>query len=181
MLPRDTINAFDNFLHERGLTLEAVVVGGTALALLGVIDRHTRDVDVLHPDLSGDVVDAARAFAAEQREAGYVLADDWLNNGPSQLRQVLPDGWQGRLRPLYSGEALTLRVPGRPDLLKSKLFSLCDRGTDLLDCVALAPTEVEIDEARGWLAEQDAHPDWPEHVLRTLDDLRERLGHGLSS
>jgi hypothetical protein len=76
---------------------------------------------------------------------------------------------------------LILRVLGRSDLLKSKLFSLCDRGTDLLDCVALAPTDEELGEAREWLAEQDAHPDWPEHVLRTLDDLQERLGHGLSS
>lgn len=176
MLPRDTINAFDDFLRSRRIVFDAVVVGGTALALLEVIDRHTRDVDVLDPDLSDDVADAARAFAVEQRQVGVALADDWLNNGPAQLRDVLPKGW-----PLYSGAALTLRVPGRPDLLKSKLFSLCDRGTDLLDCVALEPTDDEIDEARDWLAAQDAHPDWPEHVLRTLEDLKERLGHGLSS
>jgi hypothetical protein len=96
MLPRDTIRAFDEFLRERRITLEAVVVGGAALALLGVIDRHTRDVDVLDPDLSDELADAARAFAIEQREVGVALADDWLNNGPAQLREVLPKGWQGR-------------------------------------------------------------------------------------
>jgi len=46
MNPHDVITRFDEFLAERELRLEAVVIGGTALALLGVIDRPTRDCDV---------------------------------------------------------------------------------------------------------------------------------------
>jgi len=129
MLPRETIARFDSFLHERGLGLEAVVVGGAALGLLGVTDRQTRDVDVLQP--------------------------------------------------AFSGTALTLRALGRTDLLKTKLFALCDRGTDLPDCVALEPTADELAEAQAWVALQDANPGWPDHVQRALDDLRGRLGHGL--
>jgi hypothetical protein len=32
---------------------------------------------------------------------------------------LVPDGWQGRLQPAYSGVALTLVTLGRADLLKS--------------------------------------------------------------
>jgi len=67
----------------------------------------------------------------------------------------------------------------RADLLKTKLFALCDRGTDLADCIAMAPTAAELEEAEPWLSEQDANPMWPEHVRATLDDLRRRLGHGV--
>jgi hypothetical protein len=179
MLPRETIAEFDAHLHACGLALEAVVIGGAALALLGVTDRQTRDVDVLHPDLPEPVLEAAKAFAASQRKAGSHLADGWLNNGPAQLREILPAGWEQRLQPAFSGNALTLHAPGRDDLLKTKLFALCDRGTDLPDCIALAPTRRELLEAQAWVALQDTNPGWPAHVRRTLDDLRGRLGHGL--
>ncbi|TXD37904.1 hypothetical protein FRC96_08040 [Lujinxingia vulgaris] len=79
----------------------------------------------------------------------------------------------------FEGEALTLTTLGRADLLKTKLFELCDRGTDLADCIALAPTAEELDEAQPWLEEQDAHPQWSDHVRATLHDLRARLDHGI--
>jgi hypothetical protein len=47
MLPRPTIEAFDAHLLTAGLRLEAVVIGGSALALLGIISRQTRDFDIL--------------------------------------------------------------------------------------------------------------------------------------
>jgi hypothetical protein len=47
MLPRVTLDAFDQFLAARELRLDAVVLGGAALVLLGVIERATRDVDDL--------------------------------------------------------------------------------------------------------------------------------------
>jgi len=179
MLPRPTLEAFDAWLTSRSLQLEATVVGGSALALLGVSERQTRDVDILHPELSAEVARAAREFAAHLRGQGVELADDWLNNGPMQLADVLPEGWRLRVRPTFEGAALRLTVLGGADLLKTKLFALCDRGTDLADCIALAPDADELDEAEPWLAEQDANPMWPEHVRSTLTDLRRRLGHGL--
>jgi len=179
MLPRPTLEAFDAWLASRSLQLEAIVVGGAALVLLGVTERQTRDVDILHPELSAEVTLAARAFATHLREQGVELADDWLNNGPMQLAEVLPDGWRLRVRSIFEGAVLRLTVLGRADLLKTKLFALCDRGTDLADCIALAPDPDELDEAEPWLAEQDANPMWPEHVRSTLADLRRRLGHGL--
>jgi hypothetical protein len=179
MEPRQVLMSFDSFLAERGLRLEAIVIGGAALNLLGLVSRPTRDCDILHPQLPAAILDAARRFAVETRGRGEVLRDDWLNNGPASLTDVLPAGWQERLQPAFSGRALLLRSLGRQDLLKSKLFALCDRGTDLADCMALAPTEDELNAALSWLEAQDAHPDWPAHVRATLEDLTRRLGHGV--
>jgi hypothetical protein len=179
MWPRETIARFDDSLAGRGLSLDAVVVGGTALALLGVVSRQTRDCDILYPALSADLLEAARAFAAQRRAEGDALVDDWLNNGPSSLADVLPDGWQSRTIAVFEGSAVTLRSLGRADLLRSKLFALCDRGIDLDDCLALRPTRAELRELAAWLEERDAHPDWPAHVRATLLDLGRRLGHGV--
>ncbi len=177
MLPTETITSFDAFLAERALRLEAVVIGGAALALLGVISRPTRDCDILHPDLPADIKAASRAFAQAVRKSGEPLDDDWLNNGPATLASMLPEGWRERLQVVFEGAATKLQTLGRSDLLKSKLFGLCDRGLDLGDCIALAPTPEELREAQPWLERQDAHPGWPEHVAATLADLGKRLGH----
>lgn len=179
MLPRPTIEAFDALLDAGGLQLEAILVGGPALALLGVTARPTRDFDILAPELPAVIVDAARRFAREQRRLGLDLADDWLNNGPIQLRDVLPTGWRDRVQLIFQGRALRLHSLGRLDLLKTKLYALCDRGTDLADCLAMAPTDDECASAQPWLELQDANPDWPAHVAATLHDLRRRLGHGV--
>jgi hypothetical protein len=178
MDPRTTLAAFDRYLADRGLALEAVVVGGAALNLLGVITRQTRDCDILHPPLPDAVVAAARAFAAELTAAGGKLKEDWLNNGPSSLAKLLPAGWELRLQEAFSGQVLILRSLHRADLLRSKLFALCDRGLDLQDCIALAPTPAELAEATTWLEPQDLNPGWPAHVRATLADLARRLGHG---
>ena len=177
MFPRPTIEAFDIYLSERGLHLEAIVVGG--LALLGIINRQIRDFDILHPELPQIITNAARTFGEKMRRDGIELADDWLNNGPLQLGEVLPQNWRLRLQTVFNGEALILMTLGRSDLLKSKLFALCDRGTDITDCIMLAPTPDELDEAEPWLAEQDANPMWPDHVRSTLNDLQRRLHHGI--
>lgn len=179
MHPRPTIAAFDAHLQAKGLELQAIVVGGAALALLDVITRETRDFDILYPELSEEVLAAARAYATEQRTLGIPLRDDWLNNGPRQLTEVLPIGWQARVQPAFAGTAIQLSTLGRPDLLAAKLFALCDRGTDLPDCLALAPSPAELATARPWVADQDAHPGWSDHVTATLADLARRLGHGL--
>jgi hypothetical protein len=176
MNPREVIALFDAYLFERGLRFEAVVIGGAALGLLGIVSRQTRDCDVLHPKLPKAIHDAACDFAALRRQNGVVLADDWLNNGPTSLTNDLPAGWEDRLQIAFSGKAMTLQCLGRLDLLRSKLFALCDRAIDLKDCVALAPTDEELEQILPWLTERDANPDWPQHVIDTIADLRQRSG-----
>jgi hypothetical protein len=77
----------------------------------------------------------------------------------------------------FEGEALTLSVLGRADLLKSKLFALVDRGTDVADCIAMKPTLKELDDALPWLQYQDGHEKWPAYAARVIEDLKRRLGH----
>lgn len=179
MLPRPTIEAFDRHLLGLGLSFEGVVIGGSALGLMGVIQRPTRDLDVLVPELPPAIASAARDFARAQRKAGVELLDDWINNGPMQLVDVLPEGWRARVQRIFEGSALVLDTLGRPDLLKRKLFALCDRGTDLPDCLALAPTAEELAECVPWLEVQDGNALWPAHVRATVADLARRLGHGV--
>ena len=42
MEPRQTIEAFDRYLVGLGLRFEAIVIGGSALGLMGIIQRPTR-------------------------------------------------------------------------------------------------------------------------------------------
>jgi hypothetical protein len=59
-------------------------------------------------------------------------------------------------------------------------FLLCvDRGIDLGDCIALAPTSDELQNVLTWLQLQDANPDWPEHVRNTIADVAKRIRHGV--
>jgi hypothetical protein len=179
MKPKETMQRFDLFLEARGLSLDAIVIGGVAMAFLHVGSRQTRDCDVLDPRIPEDVAEAARRFAAEVREGGESLDEDWFNNGPSSLCDLLPEGWRDRTERVFAGKALTLRSLGRTELLMSKLFALCDRGTDLQDCIVLAPTPEELEEILPWLERQDLNPDWPEHVRATMADLAGRLGHAV--
>jgi hypothetical protein len=88
-------------------------------------------------------------------------------------------GWRDRVVKVFEGNAIVLSTLSRLDLLRSKLFGLCDRAADLGDCLALAPTESELEAIEPWLAEQDGNPDWPRHTQDVLVDLRRRLGHGV--
>ena len=178
MKPKEMLIKFDEYLAVRRLEFEAVVIGGAALALLGIVSRETQDCDVLDPNIPNDVAIVAREFSKEISKSGEDLKEDWLNNGPESLKNVLPNGWRARLEKLYIGKALLLHTLGRSDLLRSKLFAYCDRGQDLKDCIALNPSQSELEEASGWVKQQDANPGWPNHVEAQIKKLASRLGYG---
>ena len=97
MDPRTTIEAFDRFLAEQAYPCELIVIGGAALALLGIIRRPTRDCDVLDPLLESRLIAMSQEFAQRQTAIGVPLDQDWLNNGPVSLAAVLPSGWRSRV------------------------------------------------------------------------------------
>lgn len=173
------IPLFDKFLAAQGLSFDGVIIGGAALALLGVVSRQTRDCDVLDPLLPKELIVAANEFALALRSSGEFLQDDWLNHTPESLSRLLPSDWPLHLQLVFKGSSLTLHTLGRLDLLRTKLFALCDRGSDLPDCIALNPTLEEIHELTPWVQEQDSNSEWPKHVTIILDDLARRLGHGI--
>ncbi len=175
----DLLTKFDFFLHERHLRFEAVAIGGAALNLLGVVSRYTRDCDILDPAIPESIALASIQFATEMRAQGNAIRDDWLNNGPATLAKDLPVAWKNRLVPAFRGKSIVLMTLGRSDFIKTKLFAFCDRGTDRSDCLFLNPSSAELDDAMEWVENQDANPQWPEHVRHSFADLAKELGHEL--
>jgi hypothetical protein len=167
---KDILTDFDRFLSDRGLVFTGTVVGGAALQLLSVIDRPTKDCDVLEPIINETVKKAAQEFAIKRD-----LAPDWLNNGPATLTRDLPVGWELRRQEAFKGRALYLYTLGREDLLRSKLFAYLDRGIDLSDLRKLKPTEGELITITPWLLARDGNQYWPQHVKESLDKLRREL------
>lgn len=100
MKPLETIRKFDQYLKAQSLSFKGVIIGDSALSILGVITRETQDCDVLDPNIPESIQEAAKSFAKEQ-----CLEHDWLNNGPESLKRDLPKGWRLRLQNLFEGEA----------------------------------------------------------------------------
>ena len=184
--PTETIAAFDRFLLEEGLSFDAVVIGGAPLHALGIISRTTDDVDVLVPEVPPSILDAAARFAA--RPDTQPTESGWFNSKSYDFVGVegcLPEGWRMRLRPLYEGSALRLQTLGRLDLLCTKRVALVDRGTDLGDCIALAPTEDEPAAVWPFVANYEGNPEsrevyWIPRAKAFYAKLAEELGHGVS-
>ena len=174
MVTEEILQAYDQFLQERGLSLEAIIVGRTALNLLGHISRQTRDFDIIAPELSEELRQSSIEFAKTIPN----LWEEWLNNGPASLADILPKGWEDRLQRSFQGKALTLQILGRTDLLKTKLFAYCDRGTDFADCVAMSPSITELEDALDWVIQRDANSLWPDPVRDSFEALKKWLGHG---
>lgn len=129
------------------------------------------------PNQSAEIMEASKEFASLEKIPEDALKENWLNNGPASLVKDLPSGWRIRVIQLYKGISLSLFTLGRSDLLRSKLFALCDRGTDLLDCVAMAPSLEELKECYSWVCDRDANTGWPSHVNQNFKKLAGKLGY----
>jgi hypothetical protein len=169
----------DAYLATRSLHFDAVIVGGAALVLLGVVTRTTDDRDVLDPEIPSAILDTARAFAAESG-----IGSEWLNSRAHDFVRVvgcLPDGSRTRLRPVYRGPALHIDTLGAFDLLCTKLVALIDRGTDFEDCVARAPTLTDLQAAWPFIEQYEGNLEsreqfWLPLARRQLNRLAVELG-----
>jgi len=168
------IMAFDEFLHKEGLKFEGIVIGGAALLLIHVIDRATKDVDVLSPEIPEEIKKASIEFAKKNSTLS-LNPKEWFNNGPYSLKRDLPPGWRDRIQKVFDGKSLTLYTLGRMELLKAKLYAACDRNIDFDDCIALNPTNKELDACFDWVLKGDANPLWPKRVKEVFDRLKKEL------
>jgi hypothetical protein len=180
MRPSEIVPAFDVFLADRGMHFEAVIIGGSALVLLGVVTRTTDDCDVLDPEIPELVGAAARDFAAERG-----IDRDWLNSKAHDFVEVpgcLPNDWRARLRVVFEGQSLRFMTLGDLDLLCTKLVALVDRGTDYQDCLALAPTLEQLRAAWPFVSQYEANTDsrethWLPLARRQMSRLAKELGY----
>ena len=65
------ITLFDRYLEARGLRFDAVVIGGAALNLLGVVSRLTKDCDILFPEIPNEIAKALTKFRAYRPREGW--------------------------------------------------------------------------------------------------------------
>jgi len=173
MVTKETISAFDEFLHTREKLLEATIAGGAALQLLGVVSRLTQDVDMVQPDLTIEIRLLAMEFAQERQD--LKLDVSWLNDAASIFLKNLEPGWDTRTETVFDGKALKLKSLGRQDLLVSKIGSYLSRGNiDLEDCKALGPDEKALDSAISWVLSKQAKED-QEAAKERLEKLREEV------
>jgi hypothetical protein len=121
-------------LSAAGERFELVVVGGSGLLALGMIERATRDVDLValwEGDglLSARPLPPALVAARDLVARDFSLQPDWLNPGPTDLLDLgLPEGFLGRLERREYGPALTIHLASRFDQIHFKLYALVDLG-----------------------------------------------------
>lgn len=163
-----------------GERYELVVIGGSGLLALGIIERSTRDVDLLALR-SGDKLDSADplpkklATARDRIARDFSLPVDWLNPGPTDLLTLgLPEGFIDRLERRDYGEGLTVYFASRHDQIHFKLYALVDQGPGKHedDLQALSPTEEELLAAARWSRSHDPS----EGHAQMLRDVLTHLG-----
>ena len=172
------LRALDEQLGLRGHHIELVVCGGTALFVLGLVLRATKDIDVV-----GIVEDGG---GLELREADFEdwflesvgrvavdfdLPDDWINNGPtSMIRTGLPEGFAERLVTKRYGDNLVVDYSSRFDLIHFKLYAAVDRqGQHLEDLRALEPSSEEMEAAALWCLLQDPSEPFRSELIKILE------------
>jgi hypothetical protein len=153
-----------------------IVIGGSALQALELIDRATRDVDVVALKQGNDLSSADPLPEPLVSAAGRVARDfglpvGWLNSGPADLfRLGLPEGFAQRLVTRVIGPSLTVHFAGRYDQIHFKLFAMVDQGSGRheADLRALEPSVDELIEAARWTMTHDPSPGFKGELLAVL-------------
>lgn len=184
----ELLSAVGEHLTEGGDSAAIVVVGGSVLALMGWVERTTKDIDVIAQAL--DQGDRRRLIAADplpdaMQQAvarvgrDYGLAADWLNTEiGAQWDFGLPDGFAEELEWREYG-SLTVGFAGRQSLIALKLFATVDRSRESVhfqDLIALAPSDAELTDAADWVESQDAGEHFPALLKEVLENVRTSLG-----
>jgi hypothetical protein len=163
--------------------LELVVCGGSALEALGLVDRATKDVDVLALAVksggglqltSADPLPEAVAAAAQIVARDLGLPEDWLNPGPTELlREGLPEGLPDRLHSRRYGGKLIVHFIDRFDQICFKAYAAINGGAayHVADLKALDPSPHEMLAAARWCLTQDASELFPSLVRSFLEKI----------
>lgn len=173
---RELLAALSEQLTVRGHRYELVVVGGSALLALELVDRATQDVDVVAWRRAGaltkadplprDLIDARDRVAKD-----FGLSEEWLNPGPAGLMDFgLPEGFLERVSTWDLGAGLTVHFVSRLDQIHLKLYALVDQGSGKHegDLRALAPSREELIEAALWTRTHDPSAGFRKMLERAL-------------
>lgn len=180
------LRSFGAILQNRKTPYGLLIVGGSNLLLLGLIDRPTADIDVIGLSENGryrKIVELPEPLmqAAADVQHTFGLSQNWINTAPASLMDLgLPPGWEERVEIRRFG-ALELHLTSRYDQICFKLYAAVDRGPNdkhFVDLNALDPTEAELLTAANWTTTHDPSPDFRSQLLQVLRALGVEVDHG---
>ena len=163
-------------MEERGQQIGLLIIGGSSLLMLELIQRPTADVDVVgisHHDRYYRAHELPHFLAEAVRDVGDALglAPTWLNAGPAGLIDFgLPPGLEERVEVRTYG-ALEVHLPAREDLICFKLYATVDQtesSRHFQDLRAMAPTEEQLVVAARWTRTHDPSPGFLGELVRIL-------------
>jgi hypothetical protein len=172
---------------------ELLVCGGSALNILGLVQRATKDVDVLayvKRDKEGkfqlikaDPLNPELITAAKKVARDFNLPDDWLNTGPASAVDLgLPNGFMDRVTTRVFGNKLAVHFLGHYDQIHFKLYAAVDQGAGkhLDDLLSLNPTADVIERAARWTMTHDVSEGFKQNLKALINylgfgDVAERL------
>ena len=165
--------------------LRLAVCGGSALLALNLVNRTTRDMDIVALlDADGQIrapvpLPAVLLQAARDIAPLCALDEQWLNNGPSSgegglFQMGLPAGFAARLHRRDYGPQLAIYFADRRDQIFFKIYAATDRGgRHLTDLEALQPTAAELESAARWAMSLDVS----ENFRVLLKTMLRQIGH----
>jgi hypothetical protein len=168
----EALSTLGTLLQERGHAYDIVLIGGGALMLAGLIERPTKDLDVLARMEADELLPAERfpdPLQAAVLDVAAILDLDpaWLNGGPtSLLDHPLPAGFVERLETRVLG-ALTVRIASQ---VAFKLYATVDQGPrskHLADLRQLAPTSA-LFAAADWCRTHDPSEGFRSSLVEAL-------------
>jgi len=172
----DLLTALEEQLAAAGEHFEIVVIGGSGLLALGLVERTTRDVDIVALrvglELEGaDPLPEPLQRARDRVARDFGLSTSWLNTGPTSLLDFgLPEGFSERLSSRPYGKGLIVHFASRLDQIHFKLYAAVDQGAGKhsTDLEALSPTKAELLQAARWTRTHDPSPGFEEVLRRVL-------------
>ena len=158
---------------------EIVVIGGSALTALGLVERATRDVDLVAVAKDGELRSAeplpeTLRVARDRVARDFDLDGSWLNSGPTGLLMWgLPEGFLSRIVTRRYGQALAVHFAGRLDQIHFKLYAMVDQagGRHEADLRALRPSREELISAARWSMTHDPSPGYRTVLTEALSAL----------
>ena len=152
------LKALSSQLKRIGKRIEIIVCGGSALSIIGLVKRVTKDIDVLAivEKTNGHFKIVRANFpvwleeAIEKVARDFDLPPNWMNPGPTSMVDLgLPEGLENRLIEKNYGNNLTVYYISRFDQIHFKLYASVDRGGyhHIDDLLKLNPTDEEIEAA----------------------------------
>jgi hypothetical protein len=175
----EALRSLGAVLQQRRTPYGLLVVGGSGLLLLRLIDRPTGDLDVVALSENGsyakvEVLPQPLVEAAIQVARALDLSEDWLNAGPASLMDFgLPEGWEGRIEVRQYGGS-EVHIPSRFDQSCFKLYAAVDRGPNdkhSRDLQLLEPSPEELRGAARWTITHDPSDGFRKELLGCLSDL----------